>query len=202
MESLLNNGHDANAIAGAATVRTDDAREARAGMGLAASETTSPFLTDTGPLQIRNAACAIILLDDGRYLLQLRDDIPGIFFPGHWGLFGGALENDEDVEEGLRRELNEELGLVVTEPRFLMRIRIDPPGLGLPPFDRDVFLVKLPSAEQDNLVLREGAAMKAFSQDEVLALSPVIPYDAFCLWLHISRARFGASDATGTSREG
>ena len=41
--------------------------------------------------------------------MQLRDDIPGIFYPGHWGLFGGAIEKDENFEEALIRELSEEL---------------------------------------------------------------------------------------------
>jgi hypothetical protein len=40
----------------------------------------------------RDAAAAIIVTDDGRYLMQERDDTPGIFYPDHWGLFGGAFE--------------------------------------------------------------------------------------------------------------
>ncbi len=46
----------------------------------------------------RDAAAAIIFLDDGRYLMQHRDDKPGIFYPDHWGLFGGAIEPGEDPE--------------------------------------------------------------------------------------------------------
>ena len=57
----------------------------------------------------QDAVAGIIVLEDGRYLMQLRDDIPGIFYPDHWGLFGGAIEKDEDFEEALIRELGEEL---------------------------------------------------------------------------------------------
>jgi len=39
----------------------------------------------------------------------LRDDKPGIPYPGHWGLFGGHLELGETPEEGLKRELLEEI---------------------------------------------------------------------------------------------
>ena len=44
---------------------------------------------------IKGAAKAIIIDAQGRYLFQLRDDIPTITFPGYWGLFGGALESLE-----------------------------------------------------------------------------------------------------------
>ena len=46
---------------------------------------------------------------DGRWLLQLRDDLDWIVAPGCWGLFGGHLEPGETPEEALRRELMEEI---------------------------------------------------------------------------------------------
>jgi len=32
-----------------------------------------------------------ILYQDGKFLMQLRDDNPDILYPGHWGFFGGQL---------------------------------------------------------------------------------------------------------------
>ena len=37
--------------------------------------------------------------------MQLRDQKPNIFYPGHWGLFGGAIEENEDPTVALKREL-------------------------------------------------------------------------------------------------
>ena len=50
-----------------------------------------------------------VLERDGNWLLQLRDDIAGIVYPGTWGLFGGHLDPGETPEQGLRRELLEEI---------------------------------------------------------------------------------------------
>ncbi len=58
-----------------------------------------------------------ILYREGKFLMQLRDDIPGILYPGLWGLFGGHLELDETPEAGLVREVKEEINYLVLQPK-------------------------------------------------------------------------------------
>ena len=58
-----------------------------------------------------------ILYREGKFLMQLRDDIPGILYPGLWGLFGGHLELDETPEAGLVREVQEEINYLVLQPQ-------------------------------------------------------------------------------------
>lgn len=53
-------------------------------------------------------AIAILQTQD-QFLLQLRDNIPNIAYPGHWGLFGGHIEPDESSEIAVVRELQEEI---------------------------------------------------------------------------------------------
>ena len=61
---------------------------------------------------IMPCACLIIGDSEGRVLLQKRAD------DGKWGYHGGAVEVDEKVEDALRRELKEELGIELKEFEF------------------------------------------------------------------------------------
>lgn len=56
-----------------------------------------------------------IIYQDGKYLMQLRDDIATIVYPGVWGFFGGHVELGEEPEPALRRELREEIDYSVEE---------------------------------------------------------------------------------------
>ena len=66
----------------------------------------------------RDYACAIVIDTHGRLLLQQRDDIAGIAFPGKIGLFGGDLEDGETFLECVVREINEEIGCHIPPERF------------------------------------------------------------------------------------
>lgn len=132
---------------------------------------------------------AIIVFDNGKYLLQLRDDKPGIFFPGHWGLFGGCVDSGEQTLEALRRELLEELGLTTVVLKLLTRFEFDLAPMGLARIYREFFEVRLPAAVTPSLRLGEGAAFAAFSRDELFSLPRLVPYDAFALWFHANQSR-------------
>lgn len=57
------------------------------------------------------SAAALIVNSAGKYLLHLRDNIPGICDPGAWSLLGGGRKPGETLEETINRELQEETGL-------------------------------------------------------------------------------------------
>jgi 8-oxo-dGTP diphosphatase len=58
--------------------------------------------------QLISVAVAIIY-QDGKYLMQLRDELPTIVYPGVWGFFGGHIEPGEAPDIALKRELVEEI---------------------------------------------------------------------------------------------
>ena len=63
----------------------------------------------------REVALAV-LERDGAWLLQLRDDLESILYPGHWGLFGGHLDPGETPSEAVHRELLEEINWKPASP--------------------------------------------------------------------------------------
>jgi 8-oxo-dGTP pyrophosphatase MutT (NUDIX family) len=143
------------------------------------------------PLQTGNAAAAILVLKDGRYLLQLRDDVPQIWYPDHWGLFGGGVEPGEDEIEALRRELFEELEFEFAQARLFTRFEFDLRPLGLERYFRSYYEVPIGIAELEQIVLHEGAAMRSVPGDEALSMK-LVPYDGFALFIHHRQRRLVA----------
>jgi 8-oxo-dGTP pyrophosphatase MutT (NUDIX family) len=129
-------------------------------------------------------------LEDGRYLLQLRDDVESIWYPGHWGCFGGAVEPGEDPTTALRRELREELGYEISAANFFVQLDFDLSGLNQGRHYRKYYVVPMALTELRNLQLGEGKALAAFDGDTILGSLNVTPYDAFVLFLHARAFRF------------
>ncbi len=107
----------------------------------------------------RREVAIAILHQDQRFLLQLRDDLPNIFYPGHWALFGGHIEAGESSDVAIQRELLEEINYI-------------PSGLnqfGLYEDDRvirHVYHAAL-EVELDALVLGEGIDMAWLTPEDI-----------------------------------
>ena len=61
-----------------------------------------------------DVAVGVLIDAGGRFLLTSRP--PGKVYAGHWEFPGGKLEPGESVEQALRRELHEELGITIGRP--------------------------------------------------------------------------------------
>jgi 8-oxo-dGTP pyrophosphatase MutT (NUDIX family) len=151
------------------------------------------FLTDSRPLRGADAVAAIITTEEGRYLMQLRDDIPGIFYPGHWGCFGGAVDRGENGLSALQRELAEELEMAAPAAGEFVKLDFDLSNLGQRSCYRTYYEIKVTAADVSRFVLHEGAAMRLFAPAELFDVR-LTPYDSFALWLHFARHRFGAAE--------
>jgi 8-oxo-dGTP pyrophosphatase MutT (NUDIX family) len=151
-------------------------------------ERPGDFFLSEGPLTPGDASVALILLDDSRYLMQLRDQKPGIFYPGHWGCFGGGMEAGETPEAALRRELFEELGYRAGAISYFTRFSFDFTCCGARPVERHYYEVKIAASDVKAMRLGEGSAMRAFDGAELLANERVTPYDALAIWMHLRRS--------------
>lgn len=71
-----------------------------------------------------DAAVAIIFDKSNKFLLQ-KKDLDYKWFPGKWCLFGGGLEEGEDGEKALRRELAEEIRFLPSSLNFFSSDRYE-----------------------------------------------------------------------------
>jgi 8-oxo-dGTP diphosphatase len=139
-------------------------------------------------LQIGNAVAGILLDEHGRYLLQLRDELPHIWYPGYWGTFGGSVDPGEAELQALSRELYEELELKFMRAQLFTRLEFDLRPQGLKKYFRSYYEIAVSVSQVKQIVLHEGSDMRWFSPDEALELK-LVPYDGFALLLHHQRKR-------------
>ncbi|MEH1945946.1 MAG: NUDIX hydrolase [Nostoc sp.] len=100
-----------------------------------------------------------ILYQKNKFLMQLRDNIPGILYPGYWALFGGHIEPGETPDVAVKREILEEIGYDL--PSFV--------EFGCYPNERvvrHVFHAPL-LVELNQLVLNEGWDMALFTPEDI-----------------------------------
>jgi len=76
------------------------------------------MVTAASSTKVREIAAAIVVDTSGRLLLQLRDDVPDILYPGKIGLFGGHREGNETFLNCVVREIHEELSYYLPPERF------------------------------------------------------------------------------------
>lgn len=107
----------------------------------------------------RPVVAIAILYQNDRFLMQLRDNIPTIAYPGQWAFFGGHLDPGENHEVAIHRELLEE-------------ISYDPPDLAYfrtysdPQVIRHVYQAPL-TVGLANLQLHEGWDMGFLTLEEI-----------------------------------
>ncbi|GBU15236.1 7,8-dihydro-8-oxoguanine-triphosphatase [Polaromonas sp.] len=72
-----------------------------------------------------DVAVGILLQPGGAFLLTSRP--AGKVYAGYWEFPGGKLEAGESVEQALRRELQEELGITIATPQLWKEALVDYP---------------------------------------------------------------------------
>lgn len=77
--------------------------------GACPAEPSAPRVAEARePVEV---AVGVLVDGHGRFLLTTRP--PGKVYAGYWEFPGGKLEPGESVEEALRRELHEEIGVTI-----------------------------------------------------------------------------------------
>ncbi len=91
-------------------------------MELRVVDADQPRSADRRLLQV---AVGVLVRADGAFLLTSRPE--GKAYAGYWEFPGGKLEAGETVEQALRRELQEEIGITIQDCTLWKAERIDYP---------------------------------------------------------------------------
>jgi 8-oxo-dGTP diphosphatase len=106
----------------------------------------------------------VFLFDrNGQLLIYLRDNKLNIPFPNHWDFFGGHLEEGESPEEGLVREVKEELGIEMKDWKFF-RTYVCTEGDAYPNI-KHLYWAQIPQAPKE-LTLYEGQRLRGIGIEE------------------------------------
>ena len=109
-----------------------------------------------------------ILILDGKFILQLRDNKPTISNAGQWSLFGGKMDIGETPLQAIRREIYEELSIEPAEYRCLWFTDYFAPFEGT--IIRMWFYASDVTTVWPGYKLREGQAVRAFRFEQIAGL--------------------------------
>ena len=105
-----------------------------------------------------------IILKGGKILLGKRKK--DRLYPDIWDIFGGHVEDNETLEETLKRELAEEVGIEVDKYEFLDRYQDKEPTFGFD-YVHNIFIVNSFSGTPSNLNENEHESIGWFSKTEI-----------------------------------
>jgi 8-oxo-dGTP diphosphatase len=131
-----------------------------------------------------DVAVGVLIGADQRFLLTSRPE--GKVFAGHWEFPGGKVEAGESIEQALRRELQEELGITIGAAQPWREELFDYPHALVRLHFCKVF------AWQGELQMREGQRMAW--QALPVTVAPVLPGTVPVLsWFAAERGFVGAT---------
>lgn len=132
------------------------------------------------PLAVARTTATALIVRDGRVLLGRRTS--RVRFADMWDAFGGHLETGESAEAALRRELREELGIRVTDARFLEVYEDEDPTSRMT-FRHHLFLVTRWDGEP-RIANEEHAEIRWFAPQDVSGLD-LMPHLAAAIRAHV-----------------
>lgn len=125
---------------------------------------------------------AVLYTTTRQVLLIQRDEKPGLEFPGYWTLPGGRVEENETPQAAVRRELQEEIGVIPELTLWKVyerphhRIINDKVII----IEQHVYMgqIRLKASE---IVLNEGQALGYFTAAEIVDLLLTYGFDKLLL---------------------
>ena len=134
-------------------------------------------------------ASAVIIYFKEKILLVLRSNNKKIFYPNHYGLFGGAKEKNETHLGAAKRELLEEtnINILKQDIKYLLDINFSFPNSKL--INRKIYTYQINDLKKFKkiFILGEGVSQKFFTYNQIKNLPNIVPYDKLAIDLFFAR---------------
>ena len=136
---------------------------------------------------------AVIAFYNKKVVLHLRSKKKNIFYPNHWGLFGGAKYSNELYKKAAIREFNEETSIKLDERKLFFFIRL---YFNFPRkkkmICRKFYIYKIKDINkfESKFKLCEGIKKKFFSNHQYQKLKKVTPYDKLAIDLFFHNIKY------------
>lgn len=134
-------------------------------------------------------ASAVIIFYKNKILLNLRSNNKNIFYPKHWGCFGGAKNFNEKYIDAAIREIHEETNIKISKKNlnFFFNLNFTYPGTNKIVI-RNFYTLNINNINyfKENFILSEGLDFKFFTKKSFLKIKNVVPYDKFAIDLFFS----------------
>ena len=134
-------------------------------------------------------ASAVIIYFKEKILLVLRSNNKKIFYPNHYGLFGGAKEKNETYLGAAKRELLEEtnINILKQDIKYLLDINFSFPSSKL--INRKIYTYQINDLKKfkKTFILGEGVSQKFFTYNQIKNLPNIVPYDKLAIDLFFAR---------------
>lgn len=129
------------------------------------------------PEVVAERVAALMVRDaQGRFLCQLRDDLPHVAGAGLWSFFGGRVEAGESLRAAAVREFAEETGIALHEaelrPRAILASSVKPDWL------IHIFEVARRIAPSE-VCLGEGAGFALLTEAQIKDFEFITTYEQF-----------------------
>ncbi len=126
-----------------------------------------------------------IIISNGKYLLQLRDNKKNIFFPNFWGLFGGQINKNESFLKAVKREVKEETNLKIKKATKIASVKYNIVDIKK---KRYLIYFECKIYGSQKIILNEGRKYKFFSFKNIKKYN-IIPMDFFAIHSHHYKTR-------------
>ena len=126
-----------------------------------------------------------LLVEKGKYLMQLRDNKKDIYYPNLWGLFGGSLNKNETFKRAVKREINEETNLAVKVSKEILSVNFTMETLKK---RCQIVYFECKILKKKKIILREGKKYRFFSFGQIKKLN-MVPMDFVAISNHYFKNR-------------